>query len=296
MKKMIYIGIAIFLMCIVVLFFFFNKTRKSKFNPNQINATKKQDEKTLIFHPDSVLKVNIEQSNTKYEYFRKSNLSPWQPLNSVNVQELLNEISFASGTSMKELDENTNSLEIEFVDGQKWQGEWDKENFIWSEGHYKGRGVKIPATSSLRMGKFFEHNKSLQLCPSRLKSIKFSDSKNGLYWSVTQQKLDWKLSKTQNKKTSVIAIDPNFVELWLGQHCDLELEQLQDLTLMRQLEEPTCTIQFTFEKSQKTINCVEVGKEKILLFKDENSLFQSKELQDAITMMQNSPFGIENKK
>jgi hypothetical protein len=283
-------------MLLVVMFFFFNKTKKPKFDPNQINVTKKQDDKILIFHPDSVLKVKIEQNSIKHEFTRKNNLSPWQLSNSTNVQELLNEISFYSGTNMPEIDDHTNELEIEFIDGQKWQAEWDKEIFVWNEGPYKGRGVKIAATSSLRMGKFFEHNKSLQLCPSRLKSIKFSDSKNQLEWSITQQKLDWRLSKTLNKKTSTIAIDPNFIELWLGQHCDLELEQLQDLASMNDLEEPTCTIQFTFEKSQKNISCIEVGNEKTLLFKDENSLFQSKELRDALTMMQNAPFGIENKK
>lgn len=294
MRKLIYLAVLI-VIGVAVTFFYLgkkNKKMKTEINSGSQPTNANQGEHQFIFHPDAVVKVKITWGKSELSYERKDNMSPWAPQDYGSVQELLNALSFANGSTENEPNRTESSVQIEFNDGQQWGGAWDKEKFVWTDGSRKGNGIEIPPISIFRMGAFFGTAREISICPSRLKSAHIKDLNKNANWLIQQEKLNWKSTRNLDQKTTTVPIDPNFIEMWLGQHCNLSVEQILDLNLLSEDPKITCQVQLNFEKEKKELQCLELVKAGSPVFKIDNMVFQSQELYNALIMLQNTPFGI----
>jgi hypothetical protein len=83
------------------------------------------------------------------EFQRSSPADTWKPaIEAQKLQSRLDLLARLHGEMIPELSAAMVQVEIEFFDGQVWQGQWDQRSFFWTKGAKKGSGFYTKGATS----------------------------------------------------------------------------------------------------------------------------------------------------
>jgi hypothetical protein len=184
-----------------------------------------------LFQPEDVLQIDWQAEN-KFSFVRTNSTDKWSPdIDPTRIDTKLMAVSTMQLQKMAPAEDEINSnvtLTLLMKNGEKWQGIYQNENFIWVAGPHSGFGTNLSTAQSdvFKEGRYAFEPLSWSFCTSPIRKLTYEHDEEVV--EIIKTSAGWELA---NLNGDAKITDSTTIEAWVQKACDVGAQSWLDLNI-----------------------------------------------------------------